>query len=344
MPGIAVVLALVLTACGGQQLAPGSNEAPDGPGTAGPVTRSPGSALESATSTAGERVRLSVSQSTTTYPVYGSTGDEVLAYIERFGPLDEDGQRASGVTNYSSRLDWRPGGNPRACAIASMTIEVDLRVLLPALDASAPVPADVRSRWAVFAAGVASHEQRHVDIYLAGVQRIKERMLAIPPASSCTALEAQVNEVWEGEQRALDEEQERFHAEERRRVEGLRAPIRAQIEAARARLQSLGDQISGVDSSLSSLSAQLSALRDLLAGLTSQLQAIESRYQGEALPSDVYQQYQALRGQYNALIPGYNTLVDNYNSLLGTRAELVRQAEALQGQLNDLVDEFNWTR
>jgi predicted secreted Zn-dependent protease len=290
-------------------------------------------------------VKLEVTQSSTTYGVYGSTGDEILSYIEAHGPVDDRGQRASGVTHYSSRLDWRPDGNQRSCTIESMTIFVSLQVVLPALDPSASVTPDVRARWTQFAAGVASHEQRHVDIYLAGVERIRDLMLTLESADGCRALESQVNDVWNSQQALLDQEQEQFHADEKRRVEGLRAPLRTQIDAARAQLESVTSEIRTLDSTLASLTAQLSAVRELLNSLNSQLRAIEaSSGEGGTLPPDQYQHYESLRRQYNNLIPSHNALVDQYNLLVARRADLARQSESLQAQVNKLVDDFNWTR
>jgi predicted secreted Zn-dependent protease len=330
--------AAVLAACGQDGPAPGEPAAPS------PVSRAPGAAVEP-TAAPGDRVRLEVTQSTATYPVFGSGADEILSYIEARGPVDDRGQRASGVTHYSSRLDWRPDGNQRSCAIDSMTIFVDLQVILPALDPAAPLGADVRARWAQFAAGVAAHEQRHVDIYLAGVARIRDLMLTLESRDGCLALESQVNNVWDGQQRLIDSEQEQFHIDEKRRVEGLRAPIRSQIEGVRAQLDGLAAEIRGLDSSLVSLAAQLSAVRELLNSLSSQLRGFEaSSGAGGTLAPDQYQQYESLRNQYNNLIPSHNALVDQYNLLVSRRAGLAQQSESLQAQVNKLVDDFNWTR
>jgi chromosome segregation ATPase len=225
-----------------------------------------------------------------------------------------------------------------------MTIHIELQVVLPALDASSRPPANVLASWAEFVSGVAAHEQRHVDIYMRGAEQVRDRMQALAPAAGCAALETQVNGIWDRQQRATDQEQERFHSDERLRIESLRAPLRTQIESGRARLDGLTAEISAIDVTLNTLSSQITPLKTLLSELTSQMGAIESRYAGQPLPSDAYRQYESLRGQYNNLIPSHNALVAQYNTQTAQRAELLQQAQQQRDQLNVLIDNFNWTR
>ena len=343
-----LILSATLVACRGESVSveptrPAANGGALSSG-ATPVSRTTGAVLPDPAVAAAERVNVSLSRSSQTYQVSGSTPDELLSYIENYGPVDDKGQRASGVTHYTSRLDWRSNGDQPACAIASMTIYVDLQVVLPALDSTANPSLGVRASWTQFANGVAAHEQRHVDIYTAGADGMKERMLAIQPTGGCSALESQVNNIWTGQQQAIDAEQELFHQDERRRVDAARAPLKVRIDANRAQLDSYNAQIDGLDASLNTLTGQLAPLKSLLDSLSAQLEAIEDRYQGQALPADVFPHYELLRNQYNNLIPGYNALIDQYNTLSQRRSALVSQAQALEDQTSVLVDQYNWTR
>ena len=47
------------------------------------------------------------------------------------------------------------------------------------------LPADLRGRWERFAARVAAHEQRHVDVYLEGAKAMKARLEATRTTVSC---------------------------------------------------------------------------------------------------------------------------------------------------------------
>jgi predicted secreted Zn-dependent protease/uncharacterized protein YukE len=293
---------------------------------------------------AADRIKVAATTGRQYYTVYGSNSDELLSYVENYGPVDDKGVRGTGVTLYKTSLNWDSNRDPRACAIATMTIQVDLQVVLPILDSKTSLDVALGSYWVKFAAGVAAHEQRHVDIYLQGADAIREKMLAIQPTLGCTALESAVNDVWSSQHTLTDQEQERFHAAERTRIEAARAPLKSQLDADRNRLDVLSAQVSGLDSSLGTLSAQLDQLKGLLDTVKTQITAVEDKYQTTTAPPDVYQQYQTLLAQYNNLIPAYNALVDQLNRQVSQRAALVAQSDDLRDQSKALADQYNWTQ
>jgi predicted secreted Zn-dependent protease len=338
----AVLAALVLgAACSGKSPSPAPTAVITPPVEATAKLGAPPPPGGTPTALPSDRVRVVTTTRTTYYAVYGSTSDEILSYIQEHGPVDGNGARGSGLTVYKPSLSWTSNNDPRACSIASMTITVDLQVELPALDNPSRLPETLRNYWNAFAAGVAAHEQHHVDIYLQGAERIKQKMLALAPASSCAALQAQVNQTWSDEQAAIDREQEAFHRADAARIEAARAPLRAQIDANKARLDQLGAQISSLESSLDTLSAQIDSLQVLLDSLKSQFRAIEQAFP-QGIPPDRYDQYQSLVARYNALIPGFNALVDQYNSTSAQHGSLVSQWNALATQTNALVEQMNW--
>jgi predicted secreted Zn-dependent protease len=289
-------------------------------------------------------VQVEVSKSTRYYQVYGSTSEELFAYMENYGPVDDTGQRGTGVTTYESRLDWGSSGDSRNCAIARMTIEVELEVTLPRLADGSRISGGVLTYWNQFAAGVAAHEQRHVDIYVSAANRLKLEMLALSSGGSCTALEARVNSLWESHQRAADVEQEQFHKDERARIEAARGPLRSQLDTNRSRLGRLTSEIARIDENLKTLTNQIDSMKVLLDSLQTQLKAIEDRYPGQALPDSVNQQYESLRLQYNNLVPSYNALINQYNLLGSQRTALISEADILEADTNRLIEEYNWTR
>jgi predicted secreted Zn-dependent protease len=111
--------------------------------------------------------------------------------MDSYGPVDDGGQRGTGVTTYESRLDWSSNGDSRSCAITRMTIEVELEVTLPRLADGSRVSSGVLAYWNQFVGGVAAHELRHVDIYVNAADRLKQEMLGL--GGDCAALEARVN-------------------------------------------------------------------------------------------------------------------------------------------------------
>jgi len=341
LPVLALLALALGAACGGKGPSPAPTSVITPPVQATAKLGAPPPAAGTPTALPSDRVTVVTTTRTTYYTVYGTTSDEILSYIQDYGPVDGNGTRGSGLTVYKPSLSWTSNNDPRACSIASMTITVDLQVQLPALDNPGRLPETLRNYWNAFAAGVAAHEQHHVDIYLRGAERIKQKMLAIAPASSCAALQAQVNQTWASEQAAIDQEQEAFHQAEAARIEAERAPLRAQIDANKARLGQLSAQITSLESSLNTLSAQIDSMQKLLDSLKSQFKAIEQA-SPQGIPPDRYDQYQSLVAQYNALIPGFNALVDQYNSASAQHDSLVSQWNALASQTNALVEQMNW--
>jgi predicted secreted Zn-dependent protease len=296
----------------------------------------------SATAPAAERIKVSSNRRTEYYAVSGATSEEILSYIQAHAPLDDHGARAVGLTAYVPSLDWESNHDPRACAIARMNISIDLKVTLPSLANLAQLPQSIQASWNGYVGGVAAHEQRHVDIWLAGAQTIRQRMSDIQPTTGCAALEARVLEVWKTQQEITNRQQEQFHQQEFARLEAARAPLKAQIDTNRARLDALSSQIAGYDATMNTLSQQLDSLRSLMDSIQAQAKALEDKYRDVPTPPEVYEQYNRLISQYNSLIPSFNALVANYNNQAGQRNALVSQADALRAQTNDLVDQYNW--
>jgi predicted secreted Zn-dependent protease len=344
-------LSIVLAACGlwaacsntpstSQSTAPTVEIQADAPVAAS----TPSSAVPSPSPAAGDRIKVASTTSTTLYTVEGSTADQIFAYMEAYGPVDDRGGRGTGVTLYKSQLIWDTNRDPRSCAIASMTIKVDVQVMLPNLDNPGRLPAIIQSYWKKFADGVAAHEQRHVDIYLKGAETMRQKMAALPPAAGCSLLESAVYDVWTSQQALTDQEQDRFHQDERARIEAARAPLKQQVDANKSRLDSLNSQIAGIDAGLATLAAQADSLRRLLDSLKSQIQALDDRYAGASMPPDILRQYQSLTSQYSNLVPGYNALIDQYNGLVGQRNALTTQYEDLRAQTAALVEQYAWSQ
>jgi predicted secreted Zn-dependent protease len=327
-----------LVACSGPTAAPAPTTEP------GPDLPAATEVPASPTALPEERIRVEVTTGRQTYPVFGDTAEEIFAYIEANGPVDDKGQRKSGVTHYKARLEWTSRRDQRACMIGSMTIHVDLQVTLPALDPSSRLPAALRPKWNDFAEDVRVHEQRHVDIYLDGAGEIKERMLAIQPATGCSQLEVAVNSTWDGQQAIIDDAQERFDEDESIRIEGTRAPLKSRIDANRARLDGLLAQLNGLQSSLNTLSSQISPLKALLDDLKARMKAIEDSAPGASVPSEQFKDYESIVTQYNNLLPSFNALIGQYNSQAEQYDNLAKEAEALRNQTNQLVEQYNWAR
>lgn len=293
-----------------------------------------------------DRVMLKTSSSTQYYSVRGTTTSVIFDDIERNGLFDTKGRRAVGLTSGKWSIDWKSveTTRPSTCSLESMTIALNLVVTLPRHDLPNDLSRDIRANWQRFAASVAAHEQRHVDIYLNGAKTMKTRMEAIlPTSSSCSELERVVRSIWTSQQAETERVQDDFHIEDEARTQNDRKPLQVQIDANRRRLTVIDSELQGIDQTLDNLKRQ----RDTTHARIDAVKA-EMAKSGVSLPkcsqSSLTTSIQALCQQYNALAAAYNALTDEYNGTASRRNNLADEHHRVVVVTNDLIEAFNWTR
>lgn len=286
-------------------------------------------------------IALETSVETEYYTVEGQTTEAIFGFIEREGPTDGEGKRGSGLTSVTWGYEWEGGPESGDCSIRSMTISAEIVVTLPRHVAPDTLPQQIGANWDSYAAGVAEHEQRHIDIYEQGAQELKQRMKEIGAFPSCDALENEIKRVWAEEQSAINERQSEFHDQEFERLSGQREPLAAQIDANRARIDDLSAQIRALDEFLTTKRSEIESLATSIEEVDAQIRAVNES--SGSLP-DKQAQLTVLVQQRNALQSAHNAAVDEHNRALGDREALVAQRSQLIGDTNELVELFNWTR
>jgi predicted secreted Zn-dependent protease len=242
--------------------------------------------------------RVETSVSTRYYPVRGTTTPAIFATIDANGLVETSGQRALGLTS----ADWKLSSGDvdvRAvpCVFPSLTVALHLVVMLPRHETPDDLPADLRDRWERFAARVAVHEQRHVDIYLEGAKAMKARLEATRTAVSCANVEKAIDAAWQAAQADIERAQAEFHAEEETRARGEREALQARLDGIRSRIEPVGAEIRRLDAELADLRRQVDAGR---ADLVAQHNALAER-RG------------ALAEEHNRLVADANGLIDALN-------------------------------
>jgi predicted secreted Zn-dependent protease len=298
-------------------------------------------AATTATASTPPGVHVETTLETEHYTVLGKTTQEILSYIKDNGPVDGNGDRASGLTRAEWSLEWSRAGIENGCVIRSMTISMDLVILLPQLDTEG-LDDRLRANWEAYLANIDVHENRHVDIYLAGADRLKRRMEMLTNQPDCARLEAEVTRIWEDQRAITNEEQDEFHREEEQRIEALREPYGNQIDLNQARLDDLIAEISRLEVIIEDLDSQLETAAPKVEGLSQALKDLEEEYSGVSFPPDIRDQYDSLRSQYVALLPAYNSLVNQYNETVSLRNDLAIEHSALTTETNDLIEVYNW--
>src|SRR5215470_6993096 len=236
--------------------------------------------------------------STTYYLVRGQTTAAIFAAIDANGLAATSGQRAVGMTS----AEWKLTSgdvNARAvpCVFPSLTIALNLAVMLPRHETPDAMTADLRDRWERFVARVAAHEQRHVDIYLEGAKAMKARLEALRTAVSCADLEKTIDAEWRAAQADIERAQAAFHAEDETRTRSEREALQSRLDGTRTRLEPMDAEIRRLDAELADLRRQVDAGR---ADLVVQHNALAERRGG-------------LAEEYNRLVADANGLIDALN-------------------------------
>jgi predicted secreted Zn-dependent protease len=239
-------------------------------------------------------VGVETSVSTRYYPVHGTTAAAIFAAIDASGLVETSGRRAVGVTS----AEWKLTSGDvdlRAvpCVFPSLTVTLQLFVMLPRHETPDVLPGDLRGRWERFVARVAAHEQRHVDIYLEGAQAMKTRLEATRTAVSCADLEKAIDTVWRAQQADIERAQAEFHAGDETTARSERESLHARLDETRARLEPMEAEIRRLDTELAELRRQVDAGR-----------------------ADLVAQHNALNGQRRALGEEHDRLVADANGLI----------------------------
>ncbi len=239
-------------------------------------------------------VAVETSVATRYYPVRGTTTAAIFAAIDANGLVEASGQRAVGVTSARWKLtsgDMAVHAVP--CVFPSLTVMLDLVVMLPRHETPDDLPADLRGHWEGFVARVAAHEQRHADIYLEGAQAMKARLEATRTAVTCADLEKAIDAAWRAQQADIERAQAEFHAVDETRARSEREALQARIDGTRARLEPLEAEIRRLDTELAEL-----------------------RRQADAGRADLVAQHNTLAGRRGALAEEHRRLVADANGLI----------------------------
>lgn len=292
-----------------------------------------------------ERVMLRTTNSTRYYAVRGTTTAAIFDDIDRNGLFDGKARRAVGLTSAEWNMDWK-GAEPRpgVCSPESMTIVLDLVVTLPEHRRLNDLSSDITTNWRRFVAGVAAHEQRHVDIYLSGAKRMKTLMEAIlTKTATCSELGKMIRGLWVSQQAEIEKAQDQFHVEDEAKSRDDRKPLQAQIDGNQVRLTAINAEIRGLDQTLEALTRRHDATQTELNGVKAAL-AKSGAAPPSCSQSGQVSRIQALCRQYSGLVAANNALVEQYNGTVSRRNAVADERNRVVAATNNLIEALNWTR
>ena len=125
-----------------------------------------------------------------TYVVAGDNASDLRADLDRQRPPSPDGRRFDANVLWSLTWSFHFYPQPRACALADATVDLQMLVRLPVLATNAALSQAVRERWEDFALLLETHEAGHVDTYFEGARNLQDAFAEVQPAASCEELRA----------------------------------------------------------------------------------------------------------------------------------------------------------
>ena len=288
---------------------------------------------------------LKTSTATRYYPVRGLTTTAIFDDIDKNGLFDNAGRPALGQASVDWKMDSQGilvrGG---MCEQPSMTITLNIVVTLPEHKRLSDLPPDIKANWQRFAARVAAHEQRHVDIYMSGARRMKSRMEAVlSKPGTCSGLEQTINGLWVSEQADIEKAQDQFHVEDEAKSQDDRRPLQAKIDVNQKRLSAIASELQSLDQTLEVLKRR----RD---NTQAELNAVKAEMgkSGASPPtcaqSGLTNKLLALCQRYNAFVATYNALVEEHNQAVSRRNSLAHEHNQIVVTTNTLIEAINWTR
>ena len=218
------------------------------------------------------------------YPVTGLTTDAIFTSMATAGPKLSDGTRVEGRFSPNPKASWEiSSGNSPHCSLKSLSINFASEIVLP--QHIGGLTPDLAVKWALYAAGIRAHEQRHLDIYLEAAQSLKIALLAVPAQEfdrDCAKLGAALNSVLAAARVAYDAKQEQFHTEDDARQAAIRVP-----------LGMLYARVEGLVAEINVINLRMTALSQ----------------------SGRWPEHNALVPQQNRMVAEFNALRDEYNAL-----------------------------
>ena len=124
-----------------------------------------------------------------TYRVTGTTASALVAGMRAEALKDRVGESAFAITTWD--MTWSYGYNERSgsCSIQDLVVQIRISVLMPFWEPPPGTDAGLIARWNGYIDALRRHERGHEQNGLDRAKEVRDAMLALPPRSTCTALE-----------------------------------------------------------------------------------------------------------------------------------------------------------
>ncbi|MGE5191020.1 MAG: DUF922 domain-containing protein [Deltaproteobacteria bacterium] len=130
------------------------------------------------------------------YDIFGATPSELRDEMDRIGPVDGQGKRATATTWWNVAWVYRvKTTGTESCKLSSFSVGLDVVTTLPRWQPDSNASKELRTEWGEFAARVKRHEVGHKQIGEAAAAEIGQRVRDINERQPCEEFEAAIEKV-----------------------------------------------------------------------------------------------------------------------------------------------------
>lgn len=133
-----------------------------------------------------------IKEKITTYTVSGATPREVRADINAKRNAAAGGGYDS-INRWNTHWRFQTQTTGTGCIVASVTVTLDIEIVIPQLSESAP--ADVRRRFDTYIERLMVHERGHSTNSVAAANQIEPALLGMAPAPTCREMARAANQL-----------------------------------------------------------------------------------------------------------------------------------------------------
>lgn len=133
---------------------------------------------------------VEIEYTTNTYPISGSTPEEVLASLRDYGPRS-DGEWFFGLTQTEMDLTYRVADLEAGCGVVEANLSLGVVVTLPEWTVQADADRALVRDWRRFYRALSAHEENHREIAEDGADSLFRQFNGLR-RDDCTILEAEI--------------------------------------------------------------------------------------------------------------------------------------------------------
>lgn len=181
-----------------------------------PVRRAPSAPTTDKRTTKGTKVALTVNVERRTYLAQGCTDRELKDSAVQNIPR-KPADRTIGLTAWGTSIDYTFSSAKTSCSMTTATILLTVVVSVPEAATREGIAGAELTKWDAEVDRIRTHEQRHVDIDIAGAKRLQSALESVKTAATCPDVERSIKATADRITEDVKAENRNFDAEDQAR-------------------------------------------------------------------------------------------------------------------------------